>query len=79
MKTENKLEVGQRLEIDGRVFWIARILDERNELELMPDPDNKPFQPSQAHRLPGEEKEKSGFWPTFWVILLIFILIKLFI
>lgn len=72
------IEVGQRLEIDGKIYWISRILDDRN-LELMPDPDFAK-DPASAYRLPERRQQPEGsFWKTFWCIVLIIILFKMLI
>lgn len=59
----HQLEVGNVIEIDGRKYWISDIDGER--LGLMPDPDSY------------GRKPKSNFWPVFWCIALIVVLIKL--
>ncbi len=60
------LEVGQELVIDGRAYWIAKIIGE-DRLELMPSPD-------RGRQVP---KREGGFWSTFWMIVLWAILFRL--
>jgi len=60
-------EVGQRIEIEGRGYWIAKIIG--STLEVMPE---------SLYDNPSDVKGKQGgFWSTFFVIVLVVILIKL--
>lgn len=60
------LEVGQEVEIEGRRYWITKIVNQ-NLLEVMPDPDDrKKFR-----------NNRSNFWPTFWVIVLIIVILRM--
>lgn len=67
MRKEHQLEVGNEVEIDGQRYWIAKI--DGNTLDLMRDPDTC----GHMRKKPG-----SGFWSTFFLIVLIAILIKIF-
>ena len=67
-EAKHKLEVGTQIEIDGRMYWIAKVEGDQT-LNLMRDPDD-------VERACGR-KSKSTFWPTFWCIVLIAILLRL--
>lgn len=60
-------QVGQRIEVDGKGYWIAKIIGPT--LEVMPESlYDKPTQPNE---------KQGGFWSTFFVIVLVVVLMKL--
>jgi hypothetical protein len=60
---QNGPEVGQRIEFEGQGYWITKVTG--MDLEVMPDPDD------------AKRKARSNFWPTFWVIVLIIVILKM--
>ncbi len=60
------LEVGQEVEIEGRRYWIAKVVGP-DCLEVMPNPDD----------LKAFRQKRSNFWPTFWVIVLIVVILRM--
>jgi len=67
MRKEHQLEVGNEIEIDGQRYWIAKV--DGNTLDLMRDPD------TYSHM---KKKSCPSFWPTFFLLVLIVIFIKIF-
>ena len=64
-ESHNGVEVGQEIEVEGRRYWIAKIIGP-DCLEVMPNPDDRPHY-----------KKRSNFWPTFWVIVLIIVILRM--
>ena len=62
----NGIEVGQKIMIDGRTYWVTEISNDR--IGFMLDPDSQPRK---------ESPKKGSFWPIFWTIILSIVLIKL--
>lgn len=63
---EHSVEQGDRVMIDGKAYWVTKIT--HDSIEFMAEPDSK-------GRL--EDPPKGSFWPIFWCIVLIAVLIKL--
>jgi len=67
-------EVGQRIEIEGRGYWIAKIVG--STIEVMPESlYNNPSHPINAtYKI---KEKQGGFFQIFFVIVLVVVLIKL--
>ena len=62
----NGVKVGQRILVEGQWFWIVKVTGVY--LEVMPDPDDQEV---------GQPVKKHGFWSTFFVIVLVAIILKM--
>lgn len=60
------VKVGQRILVHGQWFWITKVTGVC--LEVMPDPDDQEV---------DQTVKKHGFWSTFFVIILIAIILKM--
>lgn len=64
---EHGIQVGQKIVIEGRTYWVTEIGTDR--IGFMLDPDDQP-RPSARHDWPG-------FWRIFWCIVFAVVLLKL--
>jgi len=60
------MKVGQRILVSGEWFWVTKVTGDC--WEVMRDPDDQKD---------GQNAKKYRFWSTFFVIVLIMIILKL--
>lgn len=67
-KTEHGIEVGQKVEINGRTYWVTGFDQTKIEFMLDPDETGRPYY--------GKKTDWGTFWRIFFCIVLAVILLK---
>lgn len=68
-KIKSGIEVGQKMVIEGRTYWVTEV--GRDHIGFMPDPDEEYFGPDNSGR------PEYPFWRVFFCILFIAFILKI--